>query len=499
MGPRRLTTAAVALALFPACSLLGLDKFQPQRCTEDSQCESLERVSPTGDVCRTWQCNNPEGGDGTCEIRTRDDDGDGAPPPMCAAGAMPDCDDTQPARFPLQREGCNLVDDDCDGVVDPGFGAMSREVASLGAGAGRVTFSRGFTGAEVSVVRVPPIGMVSGLSLGTIAPGGPSALALAPAMTDSAERGVGAHATLDAAGTLLVYDPVMSAARCGAEDTIQARWLRSDGTVAATSCLEQSRLAAVSLTPEPEGDVLLVWVDDAGMRECGSSTEAPVKARVLRPIGGATPRIDTSSVLELGSTADALGPSVAFVPEQGWIVAHVDDGGSIVVHQIAVSTAIAGVTATEISTIAATAAAEVSLSAGRGATIAVAYTEGGCAAANRVVVRTAELAEGSTMFSGELVASPSMARNRRAPVAAYHAARDEWAVVYREVEDESAVRLDAMGRAIGAPTRLGVGTIAGRPYLEALPATDQRPSWGFVTVSTSGVVRSGTFVCLEPT
>jgi hypothetical protein len=348
---------------------------------------------------------------------------------------------------------------------------------------------------------VPPRGTADPLSLGAITPGSSSALALTPAMTDDSESGAGAHATLDDQGTLVVYDPVAAATSCGSDATspIQARWLRSNGTVAATACLEQTRLAAASLTPEPDGDVLLVWVDDAGMRECGSSTEAPVKARVLRPIGGATPRIDSSPVLDLGSTADALGPSVAFVAGHGWVVAHVDNDGSIVVSQIAVTTALASVTSTMVSSIDTTTAAEVSISAGEGATIAVAYTDGGCAATNRVIVRTAELSATSATFSAELVASPTMARNRRAPVAAYHADRDEWAVFYREVDDESAVRLDAMGRTIRDPITLGIGTVAGRPYIEALSPASGTPSWGFVAVTTSGDVRSGTLACLEPT
>ena len=496
----RFTAALLALAALPACSLLGLDNFQQQRCTEDSQCASLEMISPTGDTCRTWQCNNPADGDGTCEIRTRDDDGDGAPPMMCAAGATPDCDDMDDARSPLALEACNLVDDDCDGVVDPSFGAMSSAVAALGTGAGRVTFSRGYNGSEVSVVRVPPRGTADPLSLGATTPGSSSALSLTPAMTDDSETGVGAHATLDDEGTLLVYDPVAAAMNCGSDATspIQARWLRSNGTVAATACLEQTRLAAASLTPEPEGDVLLVWVDDAGMRECGSATEAPVKARVLRPIGGATPRIDSSPVLDLGSTADALGPSVAFVPGQGWVIAHVDNDGSIVVSQIAVTTALASVTSTMVSSIDTATAAEVSISVGEGASIAVAYTDGGCAATNRVIVRTATLASSSATFSAELVASPTMARNRRAPVAVYHPDRDEWAVFYREVDDESAVRLDAMGRTIRDPITLGVGTVAGRPYVEALSPASGTPSWGFVAITTSGDVRSGTLACLDP-
>lgn len=492
-----------ALVTLPACSLLGLDRFEQQRCTEDSQCATLEAISPTGDACRTWQCNNPADGDGVCEIRTRDDDGDNAPPMMCAGSAAADCDDMNASRSPLALEACNLVDDDCDGVVDPSFAAMSSANAMLGASAGRVTFSRGYTGSEVSVVRVPPRGTADPLQLGAITPGASSALVMTPAMTDDSESGHGAHATLGDDGTLVVYDPVAAATNCGSDATspIQARWLRSNGTVAATSCLEQTRLAAASLTPEPEGDVLLVWIDDAGMRECGSSPDAPVRARVLRTIGGATPRIDASPAIDLGTTADALGPSVAFVAGQGWVIAHVGSAGQIVVSRLGVTANIADYdqdAVSMISSIATTAAAEVTVSTGEGATIAVAYTEGGCAATNRVVVRTTEVSGGSVTFGGEIPVTADMSRNRRAPIATFHPDRDEWVVLYREVDDEDAVRLDSMGRAIGEPVSLGLGTVAGRPYVEALSPAGRAPSWGFVVVTTGGDVRSGALACIEP-
>ncbi|MBN8614113.1 MAG: hypothetical protein J0L92_26175 [Deltaproteobacteria bacterium] len=504
MRALRFTAAVLALVALPACSLLGLDKFQQQRCTRDDQCSSLEAISPTGDACRTWQCNNPTDGDGICEARTRDDDGDNAPPMMCAGAAAADCDDMDPARSPMVLEACNMVDDDCDGVVDPSFAAMSSTNAMLGASAGRVTFSRGYTGGEVSVVRVPPRGTADPLQLGMIQPGSTSALVITPAMTDDSESGAGAHATLGDDGTLVVYDPVAAAEDCGGDATrpIQARWLRSNGTVAATSCLDQTRLAAATLTPEPEGDVLLVWVDDAGTRECGSAPDAPVRARVLRTIGGATPRVDSGPVVELGSTTDALGPSVTFVEGQGWVIAHVGSAGQIVVNRLAVTAAIADYdqdAVAMISSIATTSAAEVTVSVGDAGSVAVAYTTGGCAATNAVEVRTAEISGSSVTFGAAIAVTEEANRNRRAPVATYHPVRDEWVVFYREVDDEQALRLTATGTAVGAPVALGIGTVAGRPYVEAISPSGGTPSWGFVAVTTGGEVRSGTLACVSPT
>ncbi|GAB4201811.1 MAG: hypothetical protein OHK0013_14300 [Sandaracinaceae bacterium] len=500
---RLLGLAALTLApLSGGCSLMGLDKFQPARCRMDSQCADLERVQPTGDACRTWQCNNPAGSDGVCEIRVRDDDDDGSPAAMCAMGVMPDCDDMDAMRSATALEACNRIDDDCDGVVDPTFAGTSSTIAMLGPNAGRVTFSRGYTGSEVSVVRVPPAGNATRLDLGRVTPGSSAMLSLTPASTDNAERGVGAHATLGDDGTMVVYDPVASAVDCGGDATrpIQARWLRPSGAIAATTCLEQTTLGAASLVPEPEGDVLLVWVDDNGERECGASATAAVRARILRHIGGAAPRIDASGVLELGSTGDALGPSAAFVRGQGWIVAHVAEDGRIEVHRVGVVTNLMTASAVAISTIASTTAAEVSVSVGAGTTVGVTYTEGGCGAPNRVLLRTADINAASVVFGDAIAVTGETAGNRRAPVASYHADRaGEWAAFYRESGDERAVRLDPSGAPIGMPIALGIGTVAGRPYVEALsPAAPATPSWGFVAITTAGEVRSGTLSCVEP-
>jgi len=502
---KKMLLGLAVLALAPAatgCSLMGLDEFPPARCTMDSQCADLEGIEPTGDACRTWQCNNPAGSDGICEIRSRDDDDDGSPAATCAMGMLPDCDDMDPMRSATTLEVCNLVDDDCDGVADPSFAGTGSTIATLGPSAGRVTFSRGYTGSEVSVARVPPAGSAARVEVGRLTPGSAGMLSLTPTMTDNVERGVGAHATLGDDGTMVVYDPVASATDCGRDTArpVQARWLRASGAIAATTCLEQTTLGAASLVPEPEGDTLLVWVDDDGARECGASATSAVRARILRHVGGASPRIAASDVLELGATGDALGPSATFVQGEGWVIAHVAEDARIEVHRIGVVADLVTASASPMSTIATTAAAEVSVSVGAGTTVAVAYTEGGCGAPNQVLLRTADVSAGSVVFGDAIPVTADAAAARRAPVAAYHAGRaGEWAVLYRERDDERAVRLDPAGEPIGMPTALGLGTVSGRPHVEALnPTAPAAPSWGFVAVTTAGEVRSGALSCVEP-
>lgn len=499
----RLRMALGAALALSGCSLLGLDRFTQARCTMDRQCSDLAAIAPTGDPCRTWQCNNPRGGDGVCEVRVRDDDDDGSPSAMCVADPMQaDCDDNDPTRSRAHAmDQCNLIDDDCDGVPDPTFGATSNTVASLGAEPGRILFSRGLTGSEVTVALIPPRGAAMPPSFGTVPLDGTSMLVLRRMPADPSEGDTGAFATLGGQGVLVVYDPVSSAAACGSDAMrpIQARWVQTDGVTAAVTCLEQTTLASASLTPEPDGDVLLVWVDDASPRECGLAANAAVRARVLRPIGGPMPRIETSEAISIGRTVDALGPSVVFVRDRGWLVAHVTPSGAVEIHRIPVVVSLATLEASVISTLETTSASEVSLAAGSDAEVSVTYTEGGCNEPNRVVLRTANATGGSVTFGDAIVVSSSMSRNRRNPVAAYDPVRREWAVLYRELAEELAARIDRDGMRIGEAVPLGVGTVVGRPYVEAVapPGSMMAPFWSFLVVTATGEVRSGRFTCQE--
>ncbi|HTN84251.1 MAG TPA: MopE-related protein [Sorangium sp.] len=64
-----------------------------------------------GDECTSDECV-----DGRCELRPRDDDGDGFPPTAC--GGV-DCNDLNPAVFPGSPELCtDAADNDCNGVAD---------------------------------------------------------------------------------------------------------------------------------------------------------------------------------------------------------------------------------------------------------------------------------------------------------------------------------------------------------------------------------------------
>jgi hypothetical protein len=503
---------------------MGLDRFQPARCTMDSQCADLERVQPTGDACRTWQCNNPAGTDGVCEIRVRDDDEDGSPAAMCAMGVMADCDDMDATRSATLPEACNLIDDDCDGTVDPRFGASSGTIAALGTSAGVVSLTAVGT-SDLAIGRVPPRGMTALPSTATV-PLGSTRMAtltepvaggrcrdeVAPfGVVDNpdcldASDGSGAYVPLGGPEGLFVYDPIASAQECGAPSTVQVAWV---GAPMATSpvrvCLDDTRLASPTLTREPAGDVLLVWVDDTGVRACGSMTpaSAPVRARVLRTRAAtSTPPIAASEVLELGTTADALGPSVAFVPGQGWVVAHVE-GADVIVTRIEVSNDITAYEATRISTLAAAGASQVTVTPGPGSSIALAYLDGPCdSRTNRVVVRIGDVGAGSVVFGEAWVANDeAVTAQRGAPVASYGAGRGEWAVLYREGSRVVAARLDRRGTLVGTRVPLLMNSVAARPLVIELPGDPTRmlqPRWAFAAVTEDGDIASGVLACLDP-
>lgn len=99
---------------------------QPRMC-DDNRCVDLESVvCDDNDPCTTDLCD-PESGECTFEPVTPDVDGDGYRRPL--PGFLPgtpdacgdDCDDLSAAAFPGNREICDGVDNNCNGIVDDGY------------------------------------------------------------------------------------------------------------------------------------------------------------------------------------------------------------------------------------------------------------------------------------------------------------------------------------------------------------------------------------------
>jgi len=557
-----LALAALTLPAQAGCSLMGLDRLDQGSCTNDAQCSSLEAIQPTGNACRTWQCNNAVGGSGVCAIDTRDDDGDGAAPMMCVvAPALPDCDDADGMRSPLSLDRCNLLDDNCDGVIDEGFAGGLSNVVETSASTSRISFSRNATSTDVSVVELRA-GMP--IRKGAVAAGG-TVLTLQPIIGASRpDRNVGTHATLGGEGSIVVFDPVSADTTClpsvsvcgdgicnpltevptivsacasdcpcagptcvapnvcgnGTCDTgenvancysdcppIVGHWLRTNETIAGSLCMEPTGLASATLTPEPNGDALLVWVDDSAARVCGTARAATVRARLLRTTSPAG--LNGSNIMDLGTTADWLGPSAVFVEGVGFIVAHTTQTGDIELHRIPVpdTAGFNALAATSIGLSGATGAAEVSLANAGGTDLAVSFVQGACTA-SRVVFQRASVTAATATWQAAINLQAAADVERHAPVASRNGTvgsmdanrRGEWAVFYRQGDDAFAQRLSADTTApTGNPVQImGAGRSEGRPYVEAKGA-----SWGYLTTTRSAApstadIVSGSLACVDP-
>ncbi len=137
----RARTLVLALSSTMAC-------FQPSAptqsfaCNDDGTCPSRYTCDQAFDgpaVCcipgalacptlRNPDTSCPKGGNGQSYLRDRDGDGFGngsEPVIRCAqpagyapTGAREDCDDTNPLVNPMTAEGCNGIDDNCNGEID---------------------------------------------------------------------------------------------------------------------------------------------------------------------------------------------------------------------------------------------------------------------------------------------------------------------------------------------------------------------------------------------
>lgn len=141
-GARPIVGAAIVLLGFAALAAACGARTPPEDCFRDADCETRDLCTQQRCVARKCeivsrtQCDDRDPcTDDACDAKTGacvftpktfDLDGDGhrAPLPGKLAGEPgacgDDCDDAEPLAYPGNREVCDGVDNDCDGVVDNG-------------------------------------------------------------------------------------------------------------------------------------------------------------------------------------------------------------------------------------------------------------------------------------------------------------------------------------------------------------------------------------------
>jgi hypothetical protein len=139
------------------------------RCEDYPMCRGDGTCATAGDICIARRCVP-----GTVDI-----DGDGSPAAM-------DCDETNPMRSPLATETCNMVDDDCDMMIDDGdaaalcAGSASGGICIMGTcGCPPDSFDidRAMPGCECTAAPVAAMGAMCGsaIDLGSVSDAGAGA------------------------------------------------------------------------------------------------------------------------------------------------------------------------------------------------------------------------------------------------------------------------------------------------------------------------------------
>ena len=461
----RAAVAALALAL-SACSLSGLDRFERATCENDACCADLEDVMPTGDACLTWQVDPTTG---YCEMLARDDDADGAPAPECADGQPPDCDDADGRRSPAHAEAqCDGVDEDCDGRVDEDAVVASADtLAVLHDDAAEIAgvFVEGARD-EDEAVALAVIGSAGTRTLRAVA----SPAGMMPSVTtelsvredgggDVTILGAGPLASLGADRYALLVRPAVGCARWAlATLDLSAGTITTGGEAldpglpkpAGTCPDDASPVGPAAIAADDEGDLVVAWIADAGVRECGAAPSADVVVAGAR-IGSATRRVSASAIT-VGATDDASPPALAHVADDVFALA-VAHGGRIEVHRITIDEATLAVTAERVHEETAPDAGDVHLAVGErsaeGTILALTWREG-CAGANRVATRLLRLGDGGAAAVLTDVLESGSGLARRFPRAVWQPRANEWLVLWRAAQGAMAAqRLDPSGAPIG--------------------------------------------------
>lgn len=348
----------------PACSAIGLDHLPQSDCVSgeggmmgDAFCADLATTNPPPDNCHTWQCNEQSR---HCELLPKDDDGDGAPSMMCAAGGAYDCDDTNASNVPMGTETCDGLDQNCDGIPDDGAiaaSAMSSSLTTIDPGAPQLLLTyqpdmdaallmaRYASPAKFHAVFVTATASANDLAFSQTGTG-----AIVPSVADGAIAALGG-------GTYALMAQRMNACRqwmlAPVTSGSAAVTLRATDESALPACPGSGtqQLSAPVIAGHANGaaagdTILAAWLggpEDA--RSCGAAAALPVSigAAAFDDRATAHNRIGATTVT-LGESVDNGSPALLALAD-GFVLAYARADMTIAVHLVTVDATTLAITA----------------------------------------------------------------------------------------------------------------------------------------------------------